>query len=92
MMGSNRWGTAVAFWTLLAGVAVTVLSIVIGNLLPALLPPASRDDLGLAGLGLFLAAHLLSIHIRLGRADKPADGRPADDCPAEPLRLAGHSA
>jgi len=68
MMDSNHWSMAVTFWTLLAGVVVTALSIAIGNLMPALLAPAARDGLGLGGLGLFMAAHVAAVCVSLHRA------------------------
>ena len=63
MSGTKRWGVAVAFWTLLAGIAVIALATVIGNLAPSMLPEGPRDALGLAALGLLLAAHLGPLQI-----------------------------
>lgn len=77
MLESKRWSMAVTFWTLLSGVAVTALVTVTGNLAPTLLPPGSRDALGLVGLCLFLAAHIASIGVSLRRAPEATPPLPA---------------
>lgn len=82
MVGSKRWSMAVTFWTLLSGVVVIALTTVTGNLAPTLLPPGTRDALGLVGLGLFLAAHIASIGVSLRRATEPTP-----PLPVAPLRL-----
>ena len=73
---------AVAFWTLLASVVVTVFAGAIGNLAPALLPLTTCDTLGLVALGLALAAHALPLAAGLTRLARPP----------VPLQLAGVAA
>jgi len=73
---------AVAFWTLLASVALTVLASVTGNLAPALLPLTVCDALGFVALGLAVAAHAVPLAAGLRR---PAH-------PPVPLRLASERA
>ncbi len=62
---------AVAFWTFLASVAVTVLASVTGNLMPAALSPEGCDALGFLALGLALAAHTLPLAAGLTRLARP---------------------
>ena len=73
---------AVAFWTLLASVVVTVFAGAIGNLAPALLPLTACDALGLVALGLAFVAHGLPLAAGLTRLARPP----------VPLQLAGVAA
>jgi hypothetical protein len=73
---------AVAFWTLLGAVVMTVLATVTGNLMPAALSLDTRDALGYVALGLIAAAHALTLAAGLTRLARPPVS----------LRLAGERA
>jgi uncharacterized membrane protein len=63
---------AVAFWTLLSAVAITVLATVIGNLARSILPPDASDALGFMALGLLATAHALPLAAGLVRVVRTA--------------------